>query len=136
MSNPLPAYNDDNVPFASIPPTDIKRGPTGSATTIVTAAIFESPSFMTPSNRIHRPNSIGGPNGNVLVNTQETASGTVQLALATTETIKNGDWFSFVRDGKGGATAETWVFETVSDGWETNSYRKHNFTAFLAHNPP
>ena len=182
MSNPLPAYNDGLVPFGSIPPTSIKRGPTATATTIVTNAIFESPSFSTPSNRIHRPNSIGGPNGNVVVNTQETASGTVQLLTATTETIKNADWFQILRDGKlfqGPWSAsgiyttgmvvvdvgiyyvqitttvgpsvthpasdstnwavqpvETWVFESIGDPWETTSYRKHNWTGFLAHNPP
>lgn len=134
MSNP--AFIDGSVVIGSFS-ADIKRGTQASPTTIVVAAVFDNFTATTPANVIQKPNTIGGANGFSVVNTQEVASGTVQLLSATTETVKNGDWISFVRDGKGGATAEVWVLHNIGDPFENGpTYRKHTFSAHLAHNPP
>jgi hypothetical protein len=136
IANPPAQYVDGLVQFSSFA-ADILRG-ARPGSVIASAAIFENFTFTTPVNNIRRPNQIGGPNGFVLVNTQQSASGTIQIADVSTmtETPKNGDWFVYIRDLKNGAVAETWVLHDIGDVFEMNGYRKINCQASQAHNPP
>lgn len=131
-----PAYTDDNSFNGAIPIVAINRGAHASPTAIIASAILENWTFTNPATVITRPDQIGGPNGFNVIGTQPTASGTIQIPTNTTETPKTGDWFDFTRDGKVGATAETWVIHSIGDVWDYGTYRKITCSAHRAFNPP
>jgi hypothetical protein len=131
-----PVYTDDGMPLGAIALTDIKRGLKASPTTIAASAVLENWTFNDASDLLTRPDQIGGPNGFNIVGKQPTASGKIQIATATTETVKNGDWFSYVRDGKSGATAEIWVIYNIADVHDYGTYRHVTCSAALSYNQP
>jgi hypothetical protein len=129
------AYVDNAVPGNSFV-ADIKRGGTGSPTTVAASVVFESFVPGRPTEKSLRPDIYKGPNGWLMTDGQHTASGTCQIATGTTETPKNGDWFSIIIDRKVGSTAQTWVFDSISDPQNMGEYAKVNFTCLRAYNPP
>jgi hypothetical protein len=132
----MPAnYIDNQVPYGAFA-ADLKSGPQLTATTVIAAAVFENFTPNRPSNKINRPNEIGGPNGFAIVATQETGSGTIQWPTTATTSPKIGHWFQYTFDGANGAAAETWVITDTSEPREMNGYFKSNITCQLAHTPP
>lgn len=128
------AYNDNTVPHGGFSVT-IKRGGTGSPTTVITA-IIESITPTYPTVEVRRPDAVGGPNGFALVAGQVEYSGEGQIATSATETPKVGDWFTHVFDGGAGGATETVVFKSITAPKIIGQYFKFNFTANRAYNPP
>jgi hypothetical protein len=139
MSGPFianPVYTDNGVPLGALPTMNINRGPKATPVVIITAAVFENWTFTPNTRKTERPDNFGGPNGFVLVTGQASASGRIQIPTSTTETPKDGDWVSFIRDGKNGATAEIWVLHNIGDTWDFGTYRLVSAQASQAYNQP
>jgi hypothetical protein len=126
------AYNDGAVPIGVF--TVALKSGVGAGSAIGTY-ICESFNLTTPANVINRPNEIGGPNGWVAVSGQETATGVLQIAGATTETPKIGYWFDRAMD-RSSATTSKWVITNVSEAWETGGYAKVSCNFQCSHTHP
>ena len=128
MATPSPstatAYNDGNIQYGSIivtvygppQPNGVSRG----------TYIVENIPFQRPTKVIERPDEIGGPNGFIVVNAQNTASATIQMGDNTTNRPQVGDWFTYTADAIIGA--ERWVLTEVTDPREMQGYFKANVT--------
>ena len=126
-------YSDGAIPAGGFL-VDLKTG-VGAGTAVGTY-LCESFDVSRPGNVVNRPSEVGGPNGWAVSNAQETGTGVLQIATATTETPKIGMWFSKTFDRKAASSAETWVITSVSEPLEMNGYAKVNCSFQRSHNHP
>ena len=122
MSNPQ-VYNDGNVPFG-VPaqPITMQRGANANLGTY----ILESFTPSRPTKKVTRPGAYGEPNGFALVPDYNTASGVLQIALASTVFPQTGDFFTLTVDPN--VPNEKWVIESISQPFEMQGYYKQNIT--------
>ena len=123
-------YNDGAVPFGSRT-EDIKRGGTGSPTTVGTY-VCESISITRPSKVTERPNEIGAPNGWFAIGGFPHGTATIQIPTSDASFPQIGDWF--VDDFGDGE--EHWVIVDKTQPFGMNDYWKQNITIRKSDNPP
>ncbi len=129
------SYIDNAVPFGSRT-VDLKRGGTGSPTTVGTY-ILESISLTRPTKIIERPNQIGEPNGWVAVAGFQHGTCVVQIPTEASEYPKVGDWFDETFDGSDASpSAEHWVICDITQPYAMADYFKANATIRLSIAPP
>lgn len=126
------AYLDSAIPYGGRI-VSVKSG--GGAGSAIGSYKAESITINRPTKTVERPDEVGGPNGFAVVNAQETGSCVLQID-AGAECPKNGYWFSETFDLKSGASAETWVINSVGQPFEMQGYFKVNCNLIRAHNPP
>lgn len=126
------SFVDNAVPYGSRY-EDFKTGTQASPTDIA-YYLLENITIARAGNVTYRPDPVGGPNGFVLVNGQDTMSAKAQLATNATTTLKRGNWFKDTFDPSDGTTAiglpssgspthtEVWVIINSSDKFEMNGY--------------
>jgi hypothetical protein len=123
------AFIDNSVPYGSFV-VSLYRGQGGSAV-LQGSYILESITVSRPTNKVLRPDQLGGPNGFALQNQQETASGVLQIASSAASFPRNGDWFQLTSDPT--ITNEKWVIDSISQPYEMNGYFKSNVTLIKAY---
>lgn len=125
------SFVDNAVPYGSRY-EDIKNG-TQASPTDIGYYLFENITVSRVGNVTYRPDPVGGPNGFVLVNGQDTMSAKAQLATNSTPTIKRGNWFKDSFDPANGTVAvglpavtptnpDIFVVINSSDKFEINGY--------------
>jgi hypothetical protein len=130
MPTPNQAYVSNQVPFGGffIKVYRNQSSPTqlGSADYILETA--------SPTDEVvegDRPGTDGGDNGFWLVNGKTEGPAVIQLASASTPTLKNGDFFKcslFSTDSAGAGEARYFVIKSTSPTIGTNDYRKQSVT--------
>lgn len=113
MSTPNQAYVSNAIPFGGIT-VEVFRNQANPAS--LGNYLVESISVAQGSIVGKRPGVDGGPNGFWIVNGDREGSITLQLAIDTTPSLENGDFFSasIRRDAAGAAVSERFVLHNLT----------------------
>jgi hypothetical protein len=117
------AYNDGALQYGAPGFANIFN----KAGALVGSFLIEAFTPSDPSNKIVRPNEIGGANGFVSVNKQKTASCVIQLGVAGAAWPQNGNYFIVTSDP--GQPNEKWILSDRSTPQDMNGYFKSSFSA-------